>query len=439
MDPVIEQLQAKGFPVSKIDVVQQANWADAFKVSRTPTYVIVSGNQRLGTSEGILTVAQLENAMRKAEGMIAGNSGQSSSTRNANSVPQSAIGSNSNLNNVAIGGSNGSSHYTSVNNNQFSQSNNKANSATARELAFRATVRLRVEDELGVSHGTGTIIHVQQGTALVLTCGHIFRDSKGNGKLSVEYGFADQRIQSAPGQLLACDWQARDVALLTVPIQQSIQPVTLANASLRMQRGENVFSIGCSKGNDPTINECQVKRTAKYGLGENTQNMALKIDTTVKPVDGRSGGGLFNNRGELVGVCNAAAVDIDEGIYSAMENVSWQLGNAKLAHLFQNGSRLANSENRLANVGSPISRTTPNTLKIQLQNESGQPIVYTIQNPSAGLLDQVRDEAARTARLGNPSTNDNSPRVATRPDEMPRLNRSVIDDRRDRFRAQSPR
>ncbi|MFN9232519.1 MAG: hypothetical protein ACK6DU_14865, partial [Planctomycetota bacterium] len=54
-----------------------------------------------------------------------------------------------------------------------------------------------------------------------------------------------------------------------------------------------------------------------------------------------SGGGLFRPDGTLIGVCNAAAVEVDEGIYSAIDNLYMPLDKANLAHLFQPG--LANS------------------------------------------------------------------------------------------------
>ena len=49
-----------------------------------------------------------------------------------------------------------------------------------------ASVRLRVEDADGHSCGSGTIIDARGGEALILTCGHIFRDSKGKGRIEVD-------------------------------------------------------------------------------------------------------------------------------------------------------------------------------------------------------------------------------------------------------------
>ena len=45
------------------------------------------------------------------------------------------------------------------------------------ERARAATVRLRVHDPDGYGTGTGTIIDTRDGEALVLTCGHLFRET----------------------------------------------------------------------------------------------------------------------------------------------------------------------------------------------------------------------------------------------------------------------
>ena len=42
-----------------------------------------------------------------------------------------------------------------------------------------SSVRLKIEDADGNSVGSGTIIDARAGEALVLTCGHIFRESQG--------------------------------------------------------------------------------------------------------------------------------------------------------------------------------------------------------------------------------------------------------------------
>ena len=49
-----------------------------------------------------------------------------------------------------------------------------------------SSVRIRVDDPAGRSFGTGTIIDSRSGEALIITCGHLFRDSKGQGPVTVD-------------------------------------------------------------------------------------------------------------------------------------------------------------------------------------------------------------------------------------------------------------
>ncbi|MFM8890454.1 MAG: trypsin-like peptidase domain-containing protein, partial [Planctomycetia bacterium] len=78
---------------------------------------------------------------------------------------------------------------------------------------FAATARLLVEDSQGVSRGTGTVIDCRQGEALILTCGHIFRDSRGKGRVEVDLFGADGP-RGVAGQVVAWDLK-RDLALVS--------------------------------------------------------------------------------------------------------------------------------------------------------------------------------------------------------------------------------
>ena len=76
-----------------------------------------------------------------------------------------------------------------------------------------STVRIRVADAGGASYGSGTIIDVHQREALVLTCGHLFRDSAGQGKITVDL-FVRGQSHSAPAQLVRYDLD-RDLGLVS--------------------------------------------------------------------------------------------------------------------------------------------------------------------------------------------------------------------------------
>ena len=49
------------------------------------------------------------------------------------------------------------------------------------------------------------------------------------------------------------------------------------------------------------------------------------IEASGAPVEGRSGGGLFNTRGELIGVCFAADPRANEGLYTSLPTIQSEL------------------------------------------------------------------------------------------------------------------
>lgn len=213
---------------------------------------------------------------------------------------------------------------------------------TAEQIAFNATVRLRVVDPSGTSHGTGTIIHSKGNDALVLTCGHIFRESKGRGKVEGDVNFATG-MQRISGQLISYDADAHDIALIAIKTPQPIQAAPLAPPTSRFQLNQPVFTVGCDKANSPTIRRSHYKRLAIYDQVE-------KYDVYGRPIDGRSGGGLFDDQGRLIGVCNAAAVQVDEGIYSGLRTIYGQLTSSHLVQLFD---PLTQQRNQLVSTSQP--------------------------------------------------------------------------------------
>ena len=72
--------------------------------------------------------------------------------------------------------------------------------------------------------------------------------------------------------------------------------------------------VGCGGGEDPSILGTRIKALTNY-------SGITKYDTFVRPQQGRSGGGLFSSGGRLMGVCNAAAVNVDEGIYAGLDSI----------------------------------------------------------------------------------------------------------------------
>jgi hypothetical protein len=182
-----------------------------------------------------------------------------------------------------------------------------------------ASVRLRVEDANGHSCGSGTIIDARDGEALILTCGHIFRDSQGKGQIEVDL-FSPAGPQRVPGELISytIDPESRDVGLVKIHVPGPVMTARVAPPGYRIQRGMPVVSVGCNNGNPPSAQHSQVTSLDKF-VGPPS------IQVAGQPVEGRSGGGLFSSDGYVIGVCNAADPSDKEGLFAALGSIHAEL------------------------------------------------------------------------------------------------------------------
>jgi hypothetical protein len=227
--------------------------------------------------------------------------------------------------------------------------------ADAVERARAATVRLRVHDGHGYGAGTGTVIDTHGDEALVLTCGHLFRETQGKGKIEVDL-YVGGEVRTVLGQVIDYDADTRDIALVAIRPGFAVQPVPLITAEQQVRNGQTAFSFGCDRGDDPSRRDTRITGVNKYNQHLGVSNLEI----AGAPIDGRSGGGLFDETGRLIGVCNAADYKGDVGIYAGPGSIHWQLDRVGLSHLYQQDSQNAPSGNpseRIAGVpadfGSP--------------------------------------------------------------------------------------
>jgi hypothetical protein len=196
-----------------------------------------------------------------------------------------------------------------------------------------ATVRIRVDDAGGRSFGTGTIIDSRSGEALIVTCGHLFRESKGKGPMTVEmFDVTAGGLQVAgqvPGQLISYDLD-RDVAFVSIRPNRQVGVAPVAPPKTPIQRGDRVATIGCSNGKDPTLLPQRINMLDRYQGPAN-------IEVSGAPEEGRSGGGLFNLQGQLIGVCYAADYEGKEGLYAALESIHEELARLNLQDVYTKG------------------------------------------------------------------------------------------------------
>jgi S1-C subfamily serine protease len=325
MEPTIARLQQDGFPVQKVDVDRNQRLADQFNVTSVPCFVLVSGGREINR---VLGTASYEQLARMFDTV-----GPKQSTPQRAQVRAQTPDSPDRFS--MLNGLVGGQHQSGANTSELTRSPvANANSPAAQQTALRATVKLKVTDPQGSSYGTGTIIDVHGEEALVVTCGHIFRDSGGRGEILVDL-FTSGAPRSVAGTLITWDADRRDIALVSIRPGVAVTPALVASRSCRPARGDRVFSIGCDEGRPPTVRTSQITAIDKYVGPPN-------IEVAGQPIDGRSGGGLFTADGKLIGICNAADPSDDEGIYAALKTIHWQLDQIGQSRIYER------NENQLA-------------------------------------------------------------------------------------------
>ena len=420
MDPVIEGLVNQGYPVKTVHLENNGAWAQWANVRSTPTVVMLDGNDRIVKRfSGVVGNDVLQSWFA--------NAGVRPAVLKQNRLPQKIT-----------------RHFDSPNKSKQSEAggitSRDPNQGTSipqnsyEKLALGSTVKLglNVASQPYVDFASGTSIYSNGETSLILTCGHLFRDSNGAGQISVIVSGGDGAIREFAGTLLEWDASNRDIALVSVHhpgVEFPVNPI--APRATQEFESENLFTVGCDLSNrstlgethvgvretGPTIRQTKILRRSKY-------DGIYKFDILGSPVQGRSGGGLFTKNGKLIGVCNARICDADEGIYTGLDSVYWVIEKAGLGHLFDskvpadrfdnyvlaNGKASANlsasfrdgggfqevlveqepfapSQGRLKQVswGNSGSKVI-----IIIENESGESELIRVENPTSELLGSVR-------------------------------------------------
>lgn len=387
MQPTIDHLIGEGYPIKAINVEQQSELARQFQVKAVPTCVLVVNGQEVHRLEGVRSKDELRHLFASAA-TAAAQPQEDMVVRGQSPPPGRGLGLFNKLGTfgrkssdpgdppMEIPASSGTaadpsdfgrdnafagrqrqdfgtppaqSHapaehvpaesYASTPGQVASQQQPPSDepvpapyiqnaAASAGERALAATVRLKVEDPNGFSFGTGTIIDAFKDEALIVTCGHIFRDSQGKGKILVDLHAAGAR-EPVLGQLISFDL-TRDIALVSIRPGMQVAPAAVAGDPRRILPGARVFSVGCDHGREPTVHDSRLVAVNKYAGSPNYTVAGM-------PVEGRSGGGLFLADGSLIGICNAADEQDNEGLYAALPTVHWQLDQIGQTAIYQRG------------------------------------------------------------------------------------------------------
>jgi S1-C subfamily serine protease len=332
MDPVVEQLKVAGYPVRQVNIDQDPGLASQYHVGSIPCFVLVANGHEIDRVVGATGGGILIGMFRKA-GYDPAARTAAAATKSGRTEPrfgdpdlelpgeisQTPVAAARSLAKSTSSDAESGSHGVSIAAISDSSSGSKAS-------LIAACVRLKVADSNGNSIGSGTIIDARHGEALVLTCGHIFRDSDGKGDVFVDL-FGAAALQHVSGRLLACDLE-RDVALVGISTRAQFVVAHVAPPSYTVHKGDRVIGVGCSNGAHPTVEEGRVNSLDRFRGPPN-------IEVSGQPVQGRSGGGLFNAQGQVIGVCNAADPTDDEGMFAAQESIYKELDRAGLSFVYK--------------------------------------------------------------------------------------------------------
>jgi S1-C subfamily serine protease len=296
MQPVVAALEREGYHIERINTELAENRAkvNQFRVNQIPTFVAIRDGREIDRIVGAVPAERLKSML--GQPAQARNSKPKSPTAKSSKAPEKTA--------VSV------SHPT------------KPSDRTL----IDCSVRIVVDDAKSRSFGTGTVVRSVPGETLILTCAHLFNGVSRQATTTVEFFGLPNRTKLG-GEVLARDNEA-DLCLLRVTSQQAVPFARVAGKSSNVKSGQAASSVGCDNGSDPTVRQMRVTAINRY-VGAPT------IECSGEPVEGRSGGGLFNEHGEVIGVCSARDPADHRGIYGGLAAIHSLLDRNKLASLYE--------------------------------------------------------------------------------------------------------
>lgn len=358
LQPVLDQLVQEGWVVRPIDIERDRAMAERWRVRQVPTMVVVAKGEEVDRIVGYVPLEELRPRLqgRKSRSMPPANSNLQAFALSANDASETPV--------------------VPASHAMASSPTNPASTAPQTPSPLPsdpqgATVRIRVDDGGTESVGTGTIIDTHGNEALVLTCGHLFRDGQGKSALTVEV-FQNGKPVRLPAKVV--DYRADDVDIGLLAFQAPF-PVSVARLlpkSSRLEERQAVYSYGCDAGADPSRRDSHITKLNRY-LGPSN------VEVANAPIQGRSGGGLFDANHRLIGVCFAADQEHDEGLYSGPDVVYTQLNRLGLGRLYHDGE-FANATQPASNSLHLAQGNTDNNIAPAALQDSGWPANSTAPN-----------------------------------------------------------
>lgn len=397
MVPLLQRMEDDGFPIRKVDITTNPKLSRQYNVEVIPTLVLLVEGREVKRFTGLTAESELRREMNAAARAMQATRAKDSKSGGEPMVAQDdaarqphpatetprrrSIGER--LADLFGGGQTAAVEPTTIR-GQDPGSTSVANDRLVQ--AYHATVRIRVSDAKHEDVGTGTVIHSTAGSSLVLTCAHLFSEFLPDAAIEVDV-FEGESVKRYPATLVGGD-HSSDLAIIRLQNAEPLPAVPLPAASTEVAVDQPLVSFGCNRGNDPTPLQTRVRRLNPY-LGPHN------LTCSTPPEVGRSGGGLFNEDGTMIGVCSAADKERTEGLYTGFNAVLDLLSHCQLSHVLEGSST--------------ASAALDDEFRRLAQNPSDADVA---ESPvAAGGLERSVDASATTAALAELPRNAAGPEV----------------------------
>jgi thiol-disulfide isomerase/thioredoxin len=399
MKPIVHSYEQAGYPIRAVDTTRDGQLSQQYGVSQIPCFVMLVNGKETERQVGAIGSDGLKQMFERAKAEAARQNDlvrqQNARTQSPDPLPRPQA--DLPVNNAAAGPAQPPAVLARPKDSASLEApaakGNLASSTAApasHAALLSATVRLIIEDAQGRSFGTGTIVDTRSGEALVVTCAHLFRETQGKAPVKADLyeGIGDgvRLAGHATGQVLSFDLK-RDIALVSLRVDRPVGVVAVAPPRSTIERGDRMVGVGCSHGQDPTVLETRVTSLDRYQGPPN-------IEASGAPEIGRSGGGLFNGKNELVGVCNNADPEGNEGIYAGLESIHDQLDRLGLKEIYAKSDSNGRSAEITPGAGLPGGPPL-----VRLQEPSVTPLPNDLpKSPAGGIGAGGQTNSASPAR-----------------------------------------
>ena len=230
----------------------------------------------------------------------------------------------------------------------------KAVADTVVEISTESVVTSWGRQYISSGAGSGVIIAVSNNTYYIITNNHVIEGVK-NITVTTRDGITYE------GTLFATDDSA-DIAVVSITSSEELNVAVIGNSD-DLQIGEDLIAIGNPLGSlGGTVTKGILSATGRNIVIGDYQMTLLQTDTAINP--GNSGGGLFNMKGELIGVVNAKTAEEEiEGICFAIPiNIAKKVFNDLLEYGYILGRSTFNIEVAEGSISSRVMSSQATTI-----------------------------------------------------------------------------